>query len=160
MSDIDAMMARLQMIGANSSGGGGGGAGGAIMMAGYKPPLFGSLESYNQQVFAGLQQYMDLMNKQIRPGIGQFHMLPTMNPNSLLARIIAEVFADIFHSVQDAGIQSFAAALMNEEDLQKLRSVMDAIGRLEIGDGGMVMEGSGWKQSLPMNLDRNGEVSI
>ena len=93
---------------------------------------------------------MNLMNKQVLPGVGQFSHLPSMNPNSLLARIIGEIFADIFQSVQDAGIDAFAAQLMNDEDMQKLRSIMEAIGRLEVQDAPIQtqMVGSGWKATL------------
>lgn len=155
-----ALLSRLQMLGAGD-GGGGGGAGGAIMMAGYSPPIFGSLEQYHQKIFAGLNEYMNLMNKQVMPGIGQFSSLPTMNPNSLLARIIGEIFADIFQSVQDAGIDTFASAMLSEEDKQKLMSVMEAIGRLEVQDSPIQMQmvGGGWKTTLE-GRDGDGGMAV
>ena len=149
MSDCSFDSARLMAM--LQGGGGGGAAGGSqgLVFAGGKMPIafLGALEDYHNKIW----QNLDFTQKQIMPGIGQYFAMPTMNPNSLLARLIAEIFKDIFHSVQDAGIGAFANMALSEEDKQKLLSVMEAIGRLEIQDNPVVamqMVGSGWKSTL------------
>ncbi len=151
-----ALLSRLQMLGANDGGGGGGG-GGAIKCAGYRPPTpIGALEQYHQKIWENLS----FTDKQLMPGVGQFAMLPTMNNNSLLARLIAEVFADIFQSVSDCGMDYFANTNLTEEEKQKLQTMLDAVGRLDDVFGGMEMQGSGWRPSVPSALEGNGQLSV